>query len=224
MKKNKIENYIKDSNEDQIMELQVDLPKELQGELPAGKITMVEALLKLVASDYKFTDFCREVLRVVMGTIKSEAGSFFEVDHKSNNIFFRTSIGTASDRLEDIIIPMGSGVVGHVAESRRPIVISNVGKYSHHLKSIDKIVGFETKNMIAAPIVVRGRVFGVIELINRVGENSYDQNDIELLTYFSEMAAKAIEIRLMFCWLHRQSKVIARTSSEASEQRFRKAA
>ena len=66
--------------------------------------------------------------------------------------------------------------------------------------AIEKAVGFETRNMIAVPIVIRGKIFGVLELLNRVGDDNYSPGDIELLTYLCDIAARSIEIRLMLGW------------------------
>ena len=55
-------------------------------------------------------------------------------------------------------------------------------------------------HLIALPIVIRGKVFGVLELLNRIGEETYSDTDIDLLTALCNMAARAIEIRLMIAW------------------------
>ena len=60
--------------------------------------------------------------------------------------------------------------------------------------------------MIAVPILIRGRVYGVLELLNRIGENSFTEGDLEILVYICEMAAKFIEIRMMIQWAGKMAK------------------
>jgi GAF domain-containing protein len=108
---------------------------------------------------------------------------------------------------------MGQGIVGHVAEARRPLVVSDVSENKMHLKAIQDAVGFTARNLVALPIVIRGRIYGVLELLNRIGENDYTPADVELLTYACEMAAKAIEARLMIAW---SAKRRARGEGEAA--------
>ncbi len=165
-----------------------------------ARLTVLEALIKSLTRDYSFNDFSRELLLSVMRVIQSEAGTLFELDHKNNTLFFRASVGQGSDRLSQFRVPMGQGVVGHVAESRQPMLVSNVGESGIYLKAIQDAVGFKARNVIAIPIVVRARLFGVLELLNRIGEDNYTAADMELLTYLSEMLAKAIEIRMMIAW------------------------
>lgn len=168
--------------------------------LTAAKFSLVESFLRQLTRDQSFTDFVRELLLSMMKVVKSEAGSLLEVDHARGALFFRAVVGTSSDRVSSFVIPMGQGVVGHVAESRRPLVVSNVAENKLHLKAIQDAVGFETRNLVAVPVIVRGRVFGVLELLNRIGESDYTSADVELLTYACEMASKVIEARLMIAW------------------------
>ncbi len=172
-----------------------------------AKVSLLEALLNTLTKDYTFNEFVREILLAVMKVVKSEAGSFLEVDMKNQHLFFRAAVGTASDRLTDFTVPLGQGVVGHVVESRLPFVVSDAKENKIHLKSISTAVGFDVRNLVAAPVIIRGRVFGVLELINRVGERDYTPQDVELLGYITAHAAKVIETRMMISWAkqHAQS-------------------
>jgi len=164
------------------------------------KFAVIESILKLLPKDYKFSDFVRELLIILMQAVKSEAGSILEIDQEKKVLFFRAVVGSSSDTVRKFLIPLGQGVVGHVAESRQPLAVSNPKESKLHLKSIEDAVGFRPRNLVALPIVVRGQVYGVLELLNRLGEEEYSAADIELLSYLCEMAARAIELRLMIAW------------------------
>lgn len=168
--------------------------------ITAAKFALVEAFLRQLTRDQSFDDFLREILLSMMKVVKSEAGSLLEVDHERQALFFRSVVGTSSDRVAGFVIPMSQGIVGHVAESRRPLVVANVAENKLHLRAIQEAVGFATRNLVAVPIVIRGKTFGVLELLNRIGETDYTESDVELLSYACEMAAKAIEARLMIAW------------------------
>jgi GAF domain-containing protein len=137
--------------------------------------------------------------------VKAEAGSFLEVDHSSNVLFFRAVVGQSSDKVSKFKIPIGQGIVGHVAETRLPLAVANAKEDRKHMRSIGNAVGFEARNLVAVPVVVRGKIFGVIELINRVGEEAFTAADVELLTYASEKVSRAIEVRLMLNWVRNRS-------------------
>jgi GAF domain-containing protein len=99
------------------------------------------------------------------------------------------------------VVPLGKGVVGHVAESRQTLNVTNAKENNVHLQQIASAVGFETRNLIAVPIIVRGQLYGVLELLNRVGEENFTPSDEELLAYLCPMIARAFEIRMMLAWV-----------------------
>ncbi len=169
-----------------------------------AKLAALEGIQALLTLDLPFEDFARELLLAIMRAVPSEAGSIFEIDHEQGCFIFRTSVGTASDKLDRFTVPLGKGIVGHVAESRLPLIVANAEENRQHLRVIADAVGFETRNLVAVPLVIRGRVFGVLELLNRLGEENYSQADVELLTYVCEAAARAIEVRLMIGWALRR--------------------
>ena len=165
-----------------------------------SKVAALEGFMAVIARDTSFKEFIRDLLLIVVQAVKSEAGSILEFDHRNRTLFFRATVGQSSDRVDHFVIPIGQGIVGHVAESRQPIVVNNVAENQIHLKSIQDAVGFPTRNLIALPLLIRGRVFCVLELLNRVGEDSYTDDDLELLKYVCQQASKAIEIRLTIAW------------------------
>lgn len=165
------------------------------------KVAVLETFIATATRDCSYNDFVRELLVSIMSSVKCEAGSVFEVDEKNHSLCFRAVVGSSSDQIMNFVIPWGQGIVGHVAESRMSLVVDNAPENHIHLKSIEKTVGFETRNIAAFPIIIRGKVYGVIELLNRVGEPNFTSSDQELLSYFCEMAAKVIELRLMISWV-----------------------
>ncbi|MBU6374799.1 MAG: GAF domain-containing protein [Bdellovibrionales bacterium] len=163
----------------------------------ATRLSAAESLLSLLVKDIVFSDFMRDVLLSFLKSIKCEAGSILEVDYTRNVLFFRAVAGQSSHRLSSVSIPWGSGVVGYVAESKSPVIIQDTNHDPRYLRSVSVSVGFESRNLVAIPIVVRGRVFAVLELFNRVGKPCFDEQDLELMTHLAHYAARVIEVRLM---------------------------
>lgn len=170
-----------------------------------AKLHIAENFLGLATRSCNFSDFSSEILRAVNSTVPCEAGSLLELDQKNNSLFFRATFGQSSEDVSKFVIPIGTGIVGHVAESLQPYVETNPETNEIHLKSIGDAIGFKTKNIAAVPIVIRGKLFGVLELLNRIGEGGFSKEDVEILNYSAEKAAKCIEIRLMLAWAMKNS-------------------
>lgn len=192
-----------DSDDSKIspLELNLDSPP-----MALAKLAVLEQHMSLLTRDSKFQDFAREILLSIMNVVKCEAGSIIEVDYERELYFFRAVVGKSADAIAQFQIPFGQGIVGHVSESKQPLVVDNVDENQIHLKTLDSAIGFETRNMVALPILIRGRVYGVLELLNRVGETTFTPADTELLVYLCDTAAKAIEIRMMLGWTTQKKK------------------
>lgn len=173
-----------------------------------SRAALSEKFLKAVVKPSNFKDFVTELLLEIVKTVKCEAASVIEVSEDRQSLFFRAATGYSSDRLDPIEIPITKGIAGHVVSTRQYYVMKT-DKDPKQLKTVDNTVGFVTRNLIAIPILVRGNVYGVLELLNRVGDEDFSEKDIEILNFSAEMASKAIEIRLMFNWMAKSRKKAA---------------
>lgn len=182
-----------------------------------SKFTVLDGLVRLLTSDIRFADFVRDALLMVLRAVQCEAGSILEVDHKTETLFFRAVVGQRSETLTSFTLPMGQGIVGHVAESKQPLIVENIQDNKIHLKAVARTVGFEVHNLAAVPIVIRGRTFGVLELLNRTGQAEFSVQDQETLNYFCEMFAKVVEIRLMIAWGNYQRQTVVNSAEKLGE-------
>lgn len=179
------------------------------------KFDAIQALFKLITKDfYSFGQLISEILRVAMERVESEAGSFIEIDYENKHMFFRAVTGRSSENLLNFTIPAGQGIAGFVCENQQPIALSNVDDSSVYLRSISTAVGFETRNMLAYPVIIRGVTFGCIELLNRLTEPHFTDADKEVMATISEYASKVVENRLILAALSKQLVGTKQTKTE----------
>jgi GAF domain-containing protein len=169
-----------------------------------SKHNVCEFLLRALTKNHNYSEFVREALLSIMRVMKCEAGSILEIDEASQTMSFRSAAGKSSDKISGFKIPLGQGIVGHVAATKEPYLASSMASDTHHLKAIQAAVDFEVRNIVAFPLLVRGQVYGVLELLNRVGKPCFTEEDMQLLGYLSTMLSRAIEIRMMINWSQRE--------------------
>jgi GAF domain-containing protein len=169
------------------------------------KYQALERLMGLIVRDCSFGELVSEVLRTAIESVKSEAGSFLELDKQNNCLFFRAVTGRSSQALLSVTVPSGQGVVGFVCENKEPMALSRIDENSIYLHSISASVGFEARNVLAVPVVIRGATFGCIELLNRLGQDRYSAEDKDVLVAIAEQAARVIENRLVNAALSKQA-------------------
>ena len=176
-------------------------------------ISLFDALIR----DTSFSDFTTDALLALLRVIPAEAASLLEVDTQNNEFRFRGVIGQSSDRIREFTIPMSKGVVGEVARTGRGRLVTDATEDPLHLRSVSDAVAFETRNLVAVPVFVRGRLFAIIELLNRVSQPTFVQDDLDLLQDLCEsMLSKAIEVRLVIGWAAKTGAADPRTASKAA--------
>ncbi len=139
----------------------------------------------------------KEVLDIVMYQI----GQIFQPlnwsvllkDQKSTDIVFALVVGANKDKLQGAKLRKGEGIAGKVLGTGKSLVIKDVNKDKRFSGRIDSHTGFKTRSIVATPLKTNNKIFGAIELINRIDDGSFDGEDLKLLDSIGEYAAIAIE-------------------------------
>ena len=105
--------------------------------------------------------------------------------------------------MEEIIVPMEGSIAGWVVTHGEPRVIFDAAHEPEHFGEVsDKYV---TRNMVAVPMRTHKEVIGVLETLNKLDNETFNEVDINILTTLANHAAIAIENARLF----RQSDFIA---------------
>ena len=94
---------------------------------------------------------------------------------------------------EEIRLPLGTGVIGWVAQSGQPAIVNDVGADARFFAGVDKKTGFETRSILCVPLRERNAVIGAIEVLNTAHAHGFDSEDLALLEALAGVAATAIE-------------------------------
>ena len=131
------------------------------------------AVLNEVGSSITSTLDLRTVLTTIvskaMELLNAEAGSLLLVDEQHNELVFEVTLGPAAPDLRGQRLPMNKGIVGAAAQTRRPQIVNEAQQDSRWLRDVDKSTAFSTRALLAVPMIVKDKVTGVIELINKRG-------------------------------------------------------
>ncbi len=158
------------------------------------------AVLNEVGSVITSTLDLQAVLNLIMEKavelLDVEAGSLVMVDETTGELVFEVTAGPGSADLVGVRLPLGTGIVGTVIEKGKPMLIKDAPNDDRWYQDLD--ADFITRSIIAAPMISRGRVIGVIELLNRSDMVPFDENDERLLMAFAADAAISIENARLF--------------------------
>jgi diguanylate cyclase (GGDEF)-like protein len=143
----------------------------------------------------------RKVIELVMEKIRqlipSEAWSLLMVDEERQDLVFEAARGAKGRDLASFRIRIGEGVAGWVAQSGQPAIVNDAARDPRFTKRVDARTQFETRSILGAPLVSRGRTIGVLEIINKLG-GRFTRQDLALLLTLVEPCAIAIENAMLF--------------------------
>ncbi|MFK5985506.1 MAG: sensor domain-containing diguanylate cyclase [Pseudomonadota bacterium] len=111
----------------------------------------------------------------------------------SDTLKFAIVIGEGSDNLVGKTLLIGEGVAGWIAEKKESVIIDNVQSDERFSGRVDAFTGFETTSIIGVPLCSGDKVFGVIELINKINGHHFTSMELKILTTIADFAAIAIE-------------------------------
>ena len=108
------------------------------------------------------------------------------------------------------------GLIGHTATSRKIIVSNDPAHHEYYHQKIDNLNGKSPQSIACAPLIVKGRVVGVLALYNKQNGN-FSDDDIHRLEAFAYPIATAVENARLYEDSERQRAAIQATAHTLSE-------
>lgn len=120
-------------------------------------------------------------------------GSLLLLDEETDELVFVLVHGTVRETLPGYRFDRRQGIAGWVAEHGRPAIVNDVRADPRFSSEIDVRFGFVTRSLLAVPLAARGRVLGVVEVLNkRMGED-FTEDDASLLAILATLCASALD-------------------------------
>ena len=163
---------------------------ELRGALGAARA--IEAM----AAPAPLDDLLDRIVRAAARAVPSPEGAMFLVDREGQVLTFDTVIGQTAAAVKDLTVPLGHGIAGLVAVSGQALAVANAQEDPRHAKDIAAKSGYLPTTILAVPVADSdGNVVGVLELLDRQGQPTYDLTDMETLSGYAEQIAIVLEHR-----------------------------
>ena len=138
----------------------------------------------------------REVLSLVMQKVSElmrPNNWSLVLQDENGQLYFEICVGEGSEKLKDMRIKPGEGVVGSVFQSGKPRRVEDVGLDPAFARRFDDASAFQTKSLLAVPLCSKGRTLGVIELVNGANARAFTEDDLSIVGGIADYAAIAIE-------------------------------
>lgn len=142
----------------------------------------------------RMEDVYQRILMQMMQALQVETVTLGLVD--GEQVVFRAAAGYNAGNILGRTIPVGEGVVGHVALEGRGVVVPDVSQ-EKSFSEADHFGGVEMRAMLVAPIQAQGRVIGILEAINPVAK-VFDPDALLVMTGIGGLAGSTIQNAQLF--------------------------
>ena len=120
-------------------------------------------------------------------------GSLMLIDEETDELVFVLVHGVGRDTMVGHRFDRRKGIAGWVAQHVEPAIVSNARTDTRFLPDMDERFDFVTRSLVAVPLAVRGRVLGVIEVLNKRSGAGFTDDDASLLSILATLSATALD-------------------------------
>lgn len=147
------------------------------------RISILYDASQAVLSTFDLDEVLHQILTIVRDYFHLEGGSILLLDKERKVLQARLTFGKQPPGIE---IPLGEGLTGLAAKSKRPIQSHDVSKDSRYIRVVES-----TKSEVAIPLMVRDEVVGVLDCQSDEID-FFDTETVDLLTLFATQASIAL--------------------------------
>jgi sigma-B regulation protein RsbU (phosphoserine phosphatase) len=121
---------------------------------------------------------------------------------RRKDLTIRFAIGHRAEVVKSVRIKLGEGITGLAAETREPILVSDVRNDDRYLNSLDAV-----RCELAVPMIARQRLVGVID-IQSTQVDAYNEYDRAMLRLIASRVASAIDNARLHRRVERQNRTL----------------
>ena len=163
---------------------------------PAHQKRIIDALYRVNSLMAEITDL-KQLLNLIMleskNVVGAEASSLILYDEEKDELYFEIALGEKGEQVKVVRLKMGEGIAGLCAQERRALVVNDVTRDDRHSRKADERSDFQTRNILATPMVRKDRLIGVLEVLNKFDNQPFTETDIKVMDFFADHAAIAVE-------------------------------
>lgn len=164
---------------------------------------------RILSSKLDVEDVLKTIMELATQVVRAEASSILLLDEKHNELYFAVPLGRVGEELKRIRLKVGEGLAGWVAREREPAIVNDVTREPRWSPRADATTGFTTRSILAAPLLLKGRLVGVVEAINKKSTNGFGPDDLRALEVFASQAAVALDNARLFSAIREEKEKLS---------------
>ncbi len=164
-----------------------------------GRLSNCIEIANLINSELSIGKLLTNVMNTTQKAFQADAASMLLVDEATGDLTFQIALGDVGDEIKEIYrLKKGQGIAGLVAQTGIPLNLEDAYDHTQFSSDYDKKTNYRTRAMLCVPLKVRGKIIGVIQVINKLVEPYiFSHDELEMLVTISSSAAVAVDTARM---------------------------
>ena len=181
----------------------------------ARTLLLLNEIARELTSILNLDELLKRIAELLSRLIDYQMFSILLVDATGEKLQHRFSLRFQENIHLKHDIPIGEGVVGYAVQHKEVVLVSDVTKDSRYI-----LLNPETRSELAAPLIYKDKVIGVLDLEHTRRGFFTDDHKVTITTLAAQVAI-AIENARLYEQIERQEKRLERDLALARELQFR---
>jgi histidine kinase len=181
-------------------------------------LTSIIKASQAISKEIKIDALLEKVMRIIMQNAGAENGTLI-LKIQDEYVIQASAQGEAIKSMENVPAKESSNIphsiVNYVINSAEPLLLNNAQSDDHYSND-HHVVKQQIKSVLCCPILLFGKLFGVIYLENNVSTRAFTEDRLHVLKLLSSQMA--ISIQNAFLYAHLEEQVEERTLQLSKEK------
>jgi HD-GYP domain-containing protein (c-di-GMP phosphodiesterase class II) len=158
------------------------------------QLDLIDKIWMKVKPEDKEDKIIANVVNLTLNSLCSMASALvlLSADNK-REMYFQLASGPTAGQIKRLHAGRQSSIADWVMRNGKPMMVNNPDKNSGFYKLADDATGFRTRHALAAPLISGGKVFGVIEALNKAGGEIFSKRDLNTIMYCANVSTMAFD-------------------------------
>lgn len=155
------------------------------------QINLLASMTSEFANTLDVDDTLSKALPQITDYMQAEGAAVFLLDEDTQVITCIACFGATE--ITGLTLEYGQGIVGKCVADNEGALVRDVQNDPHFYAAVDDQTGFTTRSILCAPLSVKDRCVGAIELVNKKkSDDLFEENDLQILKTLASSAALAV--------------------------------
>jgi PAS domain S-box-containing protein len=167
--------------------------REVDLERQTSRLLALNKAAHAISADLSLKETLDNILHSAMEVVEAQGASLFLINEiNREELIVVAAVGDGAEQIQDMHIPVGQGVAGWVAREAKSQLVSDINRDPRFYRAVDEQTGMHTQSLVAVPLITADRVIGVVEVVNKLNNGQFTQDDVHLLESMAGTAAVSV--------------------------------